>query len=274
MLREGGALVLRVRTLGIASEPSRNGEPPLSELLFPAAATQSADVTAWDAATFSSWLRARGFRIIAERTVTRTGAELKAIDRFADKLRAIPDQELQTGAVDFTLRRETTPSESEGEQPVESDEAEGQGGADLVAPLEAVTPGDDVLQITGSEHSAAEISVEDVTVTTASPEALAEGALEPNSCDVIVCDEVLDHIELERLDDACRALYRALRPAGQLLLRVQDGHPGLASTGTILVGLLRAGLEVVASDGSGGRQDFRLLRPLELADIHRFSGVG
>ena len=263
MLRDDGSLVLRVRTLGVAPRADLNGRPPLSELVFPAAVNRSAAVTAWDAATFSSWLRACGYRIVTERRVARTGAELKAVDRFADKLQAIPDQELQTAAVDFTLRRETTPSESDGEHPVESDEAEGRSGADLVARFEAVTPGDDVLQIAASEDSAAEIPVADVTVTTASPETLAEGALEPDSRDVIVCDEMLGLIELERLDDACRALYRALRPGGQLLLRVDDGQAGLASTGTILAGRQPPRLQAASAPGARGHPQV-LRSPLEL----------
>jgi hypothetical protein len=275
MLNDDGALVLRVRTLGVAPRGERNGGPPLSELVFPAAAQRSADVTAWDAATFSTWLGARGFQAASERRVARTGAELKAIDRFADKLAAIPNQELQTGAVDLTLRRAAAEREAEPEpEAAESAEAAGTpAGSDRPARFEVVAPGDDVLEIRPSEQGATEIAIEDVTVTTADAEALAVGAIEADSYDVIVCDEILERIELERLEDASRVLFRALRPGGQLLLEVGPAGAGLATDTTILVSLLRAGLEVVAAERAGDRQYFRLLRPLELPDIVRFSGI-
>jgi hypothetical protein len=275
MLNDDGALVLRARTLGVAPSGERNDGPPLSELVFPTAAQRSSDVTAWDAATFSTWLGSRGFQVMSERRVARTGAELKALDRFADKLAAIPNRELQTGAVDFTLRRATAAREAEPEpEPAESAEAGGTpAGSDLLARFEMVTPGDDVLEMRPSEEVATEIAMEDVTVTTADSEALAEGAIEADSCDVIVCDEILELIELERLEDASRTLFRALRPGGQLLLEVGPAGAGLATDTTILVSLLRAGLEVVAAERAGDRQYFRLLRPLELPDIVRFSGI-
>jgi SAM-dependent methyltransferase len=274
MLGENGTLVLRVRTLGVAPGGESNGRPPLSELVFPAAAQRSAEVTAWDAPTFSSWLEAHGFRVVAERRVARIGAELKAIDRFADKLEAIPNQELQTSAVDFTLRRAPEPEATETEAAPESAETDASTAADdLFSRFAVVTAGDDVLEIKPSEGGTTEIPLDDVTVTTATPGALAEGSLEPDSCDVIVCHEALEQIEPERLEDATRALYRTLRPGGQLLLRTAGDGGGIATDATILVSLLRAGLEVVAAENSGNLHYFRLLRPLELPDIVRFSGI-
>jgi hypothetical protein len=279
MLREDGTLVVRVRTLGVAPKSESNGGPPLSELVFPAAARRSAEVTAWDARTFSSWLAHRGFRVVTERRVARTSAELKALDRFADKLAAIPNRELQTGAVDFTLRRalegEATEPEPEAADP-EPEPALLDGSTtadDLLSRFAVVAAGDDVLEIRSSEDGETEIPVEDVTVTTATPETLAEGSLESDSSDVIICDETLERIEPERLENATAALYRALRPGGNLLLRIERGSPSVATDTTILVSLLRAGLEVVGAESSGDPQYFRLLRPLELPDIVRFSGI-
>jgi predicted methyltransferase len=102
---------------------------------------------------------------------------------------------------------------------------------------------------------------------------VAEGSLEPESSDVIVCSLTLERIEPERLDDAARTVYGALRPGGQLLLGVAADGAGIATGTTILVSLLRAGLEAVAAESSGDIQYFHLLRPLELPDIVRFSGI-
>jgi hypothetical protein len=281
MLREDGTLVLRLRTLGVASRGDGSGGPPLSELVFPAVAQRSTEVTAWDAATFSAWLEARGFRVVAKRRVARTSGELKALDRFADKLAAIPTQDLQTAAVDFTLRRapepEATEPEStgaEGDETAESAGADGSAAAgDLLTRFAVVVAGDDVLEIKPSEDGATEIPLDDVTVTTATPGTVAEGSLEPDSSDVIVCSLTLERIEPERLEDAARTVYGALRPGGQLLLGVAADGAGIATGTTILVSLLRAGLEAVAAESSGDTQYFHLLRPLELPDIVRFSGI-
>jgi hypothetical protein len=279
MLRDDGALVLRVRTLGVTPTGERNGEPPLSELLFPAAARES-QVTAWDGATFSAWLGSNGLEVTAERRVERPRAELKALDRFRDKLGAIQDEELKTAAVDFTLERapESDAGDSgESDEADEADEAEPKDGTDagdLLSLFPVVAAGDDVLEITGSEGGATtEISAEDVTLATAQPEALVEGTVEAESCDVILCDETLERIELERLDDASRELYRVLRPGGHLLLGIGPEDAGPASETTILVGLLRGGLEVVAAERRDGLSYFRLVRPLELPEIVRFSGI-
>ena len=277
MLGEDGTLVLRLRTLGVAPRGDGNGGPPLSELVFPAAAQRSTEVTAWDAATFSAWLEARGFRVVAERRVARTSGELKALDQFADKLAAIPDQDLQTAAVDFTLRRAPEPKATEPESPApEADEATGADSSaadELLSRFAVVVAGDDVLEIKPSEDDATEIPLDDVTVTTATPGTVAEGSLEPDSSDVIACRLTFERIEPERLEDAARTVYRALRPGGQLLLEVAADGAGIATPTTILVSLLRAGLEVVAAESSGDVQYFHLLRPLELPDIVRFSGI-
>jgi hypothetical protein len=90
---------------------------------------------------------------------------------------------------------------------------------------------------------------------------------------VLICPEALEGVELERFDDASRALYRAVRPGGQLLLKVASDREGLATVTTVLVGLLRAGFEVLAIEESGAGHDLRLVRPLELAEIVDFSGI-
>jgi len=112
-----------------------------------------------------------------------------------------------------------------------------------------------------------------VSVTPLAPDALADGSLEADSCDVIICHGALERLEPEQLQEAGRSLYRALRPGGQLLLGLASDRPGLATDATILVALLRAGLEVVEAEVPDGQRHLRLLRPLELPDIVRFSGL-
>jgi hypothetical protein len=276
MLRGQGTLVVRVRTLGVVPEPERNGLPPLAELLFPAGAVHSDEITAWDATTFASWFASRGFRVAGQRRVSRSGMEQAALERFPDKLAAIPDEELRTAAVDFTLTRE----------PAEGTEATTEGGdspsasaggepardpSELLERYDAVVAGDDLLRIAPATGAASPgVELEDVKVTSATPEQLANGTLEQASSDVIVCSGAFERIDPLQLQDACDALYEALRPGGQLLLSV--GSNGPASAPAVVVGLLRSGFELLASDPSGGADEFRLLRPLELADIAAFSG--
>ncbi len=265
MLRDGGSLVLRVRTLGVALRADQDGAPPLAELVFPATA-ESGEVTAWDAGTFTRWLAARGFEVVAERRVARSRAELKAAERFADKLDAIREEELQTAALDLTLRR------APDAEPAGAVASGAVAGTDLLARFDVIAAGDDVLEVRSSDSDeATEISEEDVTALAVSRDALVEGTLDEESCDVMLCRAPLGAIELERLDDATRAIYRTLRPGGNLLLGAGEGD-GPATETTVVVSLLRAGLEVVATESSGSRRYLRLLRPLELPDIVRFSG--
>jgi hypothetical protein len=63
-------------------------------------------------------------------------------------------------------------------------------------------------------------------------------------------------------------LYESLRPGGELLLRMVD-NPAPASRTTVLLALMRAGLEILDREGPG----YRLLRPIELSDIRRFAGI-
>jgi len=273
MLGDDGTLVLRVRTLGVSPRGEANGGPPLSELVFPAAAERSADVTAWDATTFASWFASRGFRVAAERRVARSGAELKALDRFADKLEAIPNEELQTGAVDFTLKRAAEPEGADADTAGADEAGDSTSAGDLLSRFAAVAAGDDVVELKPASDDPIEIDLEDVSVTPLAPDALADGSLEADSCDVIICHGALERLEPEQLQEAGRSLYRALRPGGQLLLGLASDRPGLATDATILVALLRAGLEVVEAEVPDGQRHLRLLRPLELPDIVRFSGL-
>ncbi len=271
MLRDDGALLLRVRTLGLASPLERNGHPPLAELLFPSYG--AADVTAWDATTFSAWFANQGFGAVAEHRVPRSGIELAELERFADKLGAIPGSELHVDAVDFTLRRS-------GPEPVEEPSGNGPEpatrgeAARLLDRFHVVAPGDDVLEIAVPGGEPLEPpAADDVVFNTAGPESLLSPELEAESNDVIVCSETLEEINLERLEEACASLYQVLRPGGQLLLRIAEEAAGPATVTTILVGLLRVGFELLAADRSGAALDCRLVRPLELQDITRFSGL-
>jgi hypothetical protein len=231
-------------------------------------------VTAWDTGTFSAWFAARGFRVAGERRIPRSGVELAALEHYRDKLTAIPDQELRTGAVDFTLRREAAGEEQAADEPSGSaTEAPTMPLPGLAERFDVIAPGDDVLEIAVAGDAASiPTGIEDVTVETASPDRLAEGALGPAGSDVVICD-ALGEIEPERLQEACDALYAALRPGGQLLLRLGAGAAGATSQTGVIVGLLRAGFEVVATEEAAAVRDLRLLRPLELADIAAFSGL-
>jgi hypothetical protein len=68
-------------------------------------------------------------------------------------------------------------------------------------------------------------------------------------------------------------IQRSLRPGAFLLIRVPTAsHPSVSAT-TILVALLRAGLEVVDTSPGATFIDCRLIRPLDFADIARFAGL-
>jgi hypothetical protein len=92
----------------------------------------------------------------------------------------------------------------------------------------------------------------------------------PEAYDFIICAGI-EQIEVERLDHAADAIQRSLRPGGHLLIRIMS-PPAPASGTTILVTLLRAGLEVIDSVSDSACLDCRLVRPLDWAEIARFSG--
>ncbi|HEX3174175.1 MAG TPA: hypothetical protein VHQ43_08160 [Solirubrobacterales bacterium] len=63
-------------------------------------------------------------------------------------------------------------------------------------------------------------------------------------------------------------LHESMHPGQELRLRVPD-DPQPASRTTLLLALMRAGLEVLDCNGS----TYRLMRPVDLPDIRRFAGV-
>jgi hypothetical protein len=71
------------------------------------------------------------------------------------------------------------------------------------------------------------------------------------------------------LPAAAAALYDRMHPGEEHRLTIaEDSSP--ASRTTHLLALMRAGLEIVGREGT----EYRLLRPLSLADIRRFAGLG
>lgn len=76
-----------------------------------------------------------------------------------------------------------------------------------------------------------------------------------------------DRVDPLLLPAAAAELYESMHPGQELRVRVPD-EPAPASRTTILLALMRAGLEVL-DRGEGGH---RLVRPLELADIMRIRG--
>lgn len=63
-------------------------------------------------------------------------------------------------------------------------------------------------------------------------------------------------------------LYESMYPGQELLLSFPD-KPQPATATTLLLALMRAGIEVLDRDGS----TYRLMRPIDLPDIRRFAGV-
>jgi hypothetical protein len=71
------------------------------------------------------------------------------------------------------------------------------------------------------------------------------------------------------LPAAAAELYDSMHPGEERRLAIAAGSSPATRT-TRLLALMRAGLEIVGREGS----EYRLLRPLDLADIRRFAGVG
>ncbi len=277
MLGPDGLLFLHVRTLGVGPAAEANGGPPLAELLFAAEVLRSADgagagaaaeVTPWDASTFANWLSGQGFELVAERRLPRAGVERAALERYPDKLGALSEKELGTGAVDFTLR--PVPGRPAAPQP-EADAEPGweRAGARLAERLGAISPGDSVLELAAEPSVAAP---EEGNVTAAEPGSLLDSSLKGQAYDVVVCAGGLERIELERLGTACAALYGVLRPGGRLLLSIAPSG-STASVTTLLVVLLRAGFELIRPAANQPALDYELVRPLDFADIANFSGL-
>jgi hypothetical protein len=63
-------------------------------------------------------------------------------------------------------------------------------------------------------------------------------------------------------------LYEAMRPGQELRLKVALDSTPLSRT-TLLLALMRAGLEILDEDRTG----YRVVRPVELSDIRRFAGL-
>jgi hypothetical protein len=76
-------------------------------------------------------------------------------------------------------------------------------------------------------------------------------------------------LDPERLPATAAELYGSLRPGEAMWLPI-GGDSGPESRTATLLAMTRAGLEVLDGTVSG----YRLLRPLELADVRRFAGLG
>ena len=94
--------------------------------------------------------------------------------------------------------------------------------------------------------------------------------VEREAYDFVICAGI-EQVELADLDLAADAIHRSLRPGGSLLIRAMLAPPPMASRTTILLTLMRAGLEVIDSVSDSDFVDCRLIRPLDLADIARFA---
>ena len=273
MLRAGGTLAVRARTLGLYPRPM-NGSP-IADLVF-RAAPPDADagreqepvdvVTAWDGATFAAWFAAHGYELVDERRVPRGPSEIALIERFSDKLGALASEELQTAAVDFILRPPDAPGGS-GELPGADEPRE--AIPELIGRFTEVRPGDEVLLLSTHRRAGVE-KPKDGAVRAKPPGSLVKRPPKPVSYDLIAAVGLPAGVGPERLQEACVSLYDALRPGGELLIRLDPDPMALPSATTALTSLLRAGFEVIdTADGSGGL-DCRLVRPLELDDIQRF----
>jgi hypothetical protein len=77
-----------------------------------------------------------------------------------------------------------------------------------------------------------------------------------------------DSVDPASLPGAAKALYDSMHPGEERRLTLAAGSSPASRT-TRLLALMRAGLEIVGRD----RSDYRLVRPIELADIRRFAGL-
>jgi hypothetical protein len=277
MLSDDSRALLRVRPLAAPVPEERAGLPPLAELLFAEAerrangATEPRQLVAWDASTFAAWIASRGLEVVAEARLSRGEADLAAIEGFADKLGALDPCELRVGAVDLTLRRASSRPQS-----VSGDRQAGStavSAVELIDRLGGIRPGDSVLAVCSEPESVPWPAAppEDASLEALEPWAALDPALEPARYDLISWPRPLESIGLERLDDACRALYRALRPGGEMLVGTARAPGMLATTTTILAALLRGGFEVVETLAARPGPDHRLIRPLSVADVERYA---
>jgi SAM-dependent methyltransferase len=304
MLKPDGVLVLRVRTLGVRPGALRDGLPPLAELLFSkhersaSGESEPAEVVPWDAATFRAWLSAQGFELVRERRIPREEVELAAVARFSDKLGALDPEELRTSALEVILRKSSQMrgrpmgrSERESAHLTPSPESGDRAVQELAERFGPLPPGDRILAV-GSEGSlranaipwlAPMVSRRQMlrklknrapstsAVTALDLDTWLGSAITPEAYDFIICSG-LAQIELERLDLAADVIQRSLGPGGHLLVRTVAAPAPLASATTILVTLLRAGLEVIDSVPDSTFLDCRLVRPIDFAEIARFAG--
>jgi hypothetical protein len=280
MLKPDGLLVLHVRTLGVRPATPGVQLPPLAELLFSKrdlvagaanGGSDPADVTAWDAATFSAWFAAQGLEPVRGRRIPRGATELAAIARFQDKLGALEPEELRTAAFEVALRRSPEGDRSGTVTPdmVPRDDPP-RAVAELADRFAPILPEDAVLVICPAALHEAD-SLESQTASL-DPEVLLRSAPEAEAFDFIIWTGIRD-LAVERLEIAVDAVARSLRPGGFLLIRVPLAPARPPSPTTIVVSLLRAGLEVIETRPESGFLDCRLVRPLDFAEIARFAGV-
>jgi len=80
--------------------------------------------------------------------------------------------------------------------------------------------------------------------------------------------EIPPDVTPDRLPKIAARLRESLRPGQEVDLGI-SAEARMTSRTTVLLAMMRAGLEVLECDGCA----YRLLRPVELADIRRFAGV-
>jgi Polysaccharide deacetylase len=305
MLKPDGLLLMRVRTLGTTPPAQRGPWPPLAELLFSKHELRAAadgdhpepiEMVAWDAATIAAWFTGQGFELVRERRTPRQPAELAAIARFSDKLGALDQEELRTSALDVTLRLSARmPGGSAGRRetpaPPAASSAAGEGAVgELAQRFGPITPEDAVLAVCPDTQVQADVVPRSrqamsrrqllrrlketepaSSVTSLDFDALLQSATEPEAYDFIICTDI-GEVEPEHLDHAADLIQRSLRPGGFLLVRIMRAASPPASVTTILLALLRAGLEVTDVVQESEFVDYRLVRPLDFAEIARFAG--
>lgn len=239
-----GACVIGIRTLGVRGQDS--SLPFAAELLFPAATLEQHGASdayggpPWDGATFVSLITEAGFDVTEVRRQFRTAEELELLAGYRDKLSWLDPEELSCAGIVLIAHRSMTSGRVA--QPIERTR-----WSAVPDRWTALVSGRRMVDWGGGNGGQRR-----------QPDT-AEG-----SVDVVILSSGLTGFQAGEVEALFAAAYRALRPGGDLLARL-DGTP--VSAGSALVTAIRAGFEVIETLQIDGAMESRLVRPFEPADL-------